>query len=131
SRRSPGWLGEQAAEPGAELPPAPLPPPWPVARRSKSLAPSNKLLGVDAAESMLDVALRAPPGECVMNRRGRVVRWAGVAGLVVVVGTLATFGGPLDPPAGPVAPTGKTLTEVQPRTAVNAANTPGTPTAVF
>lgn len=33
--------------------------------------------------------------------------------------------GPLDPPAGVVAPTGKTLTEVEPRTAINAANTPG------
>jgi len=33
--------------------------------------------------------------------------------------------GPLNPPAGPVTPTGKTLTEIEPRTAVNNTNTPG------
>ncbi|MCC7387953.1 MAG: right-handed parallel beta-helix repeat-containing protein [Phycisphaerales bacterium] len=33
--------------------------------------------------------------------------------------------GPLDPPAGPVAPTYKTLAEVEPRTAINSTNTPG------
>lgn len=33
--------------------------------------------------------------------------------------------GPLDPPIGPVTSTGKTLTEVEPRTPINAANTPG------
>lgn len=33
--------------------------------------------------------------------------------------------GPLDPPAGPVASTGKTLTEVEPRIAISAVNTPG------
>ena len=32
--------------------------------------------------------------------------------------------GPLNPPAGAIASTGKTLTEVEPRTAVNAVNTP-------
>jgi parallel beta-helix repeat protein len=35
------------------------------------------------------------------------------------------FAGDLNPPVGPVAPTHKTLTEVEPRTAVNATNTPG------
>ena len=39
--------------------------------------------------------------------------------------------GDLNPPIGPVAPTHKTLTEVEPRIAVNAVNTPGSPTAVF
>lgn len=34
-------------------------------------------------------------------------------------------GGPLDPPAGAVASTGKTLVEVEPRTIVNDANAPG------
>ncbi len=33
--------------------------------------------------------------------------------------------GPLDPPAGPISPTHKTLTEVEPRIAINAVNTPG------
>lgn len=33
--------------------------------------------------------------------------------------------GPLNPPAGPIAPTNKTLTEVEPRIAINSTNTPG------
>lgn len=33
--------------------------------------------------------------------------------------------GPLDPPIGPVSSTGKTLTEVEPRIAINGVNTPG------
>ena len=39
--------------------------------------------------------------------------------------------GPLNPPAGPVAATGKTLGEVEPRIAVTAANTPGDADSVF
>jgi len=39
--------------------------------------------------------------------------------------------GPVNPPAGPVAPTHKTLTEVEPRIAVNAANTPGASGAMY
>ena len=39
--------------------------------------------------------------------------------------------GPLNPPAGPVAPTFKTLGEVEPRIAVNAANTPGDGNSLF
>src|SRR5216117_1440443 len=67
----------------------------------------------------------------IMSRRAGLVRWTAVAGLVVVVGTLASLAGPLDPPAGPVAPTGKTLGEVEPRIAVNAANTPGDSNSLF
>lgn len=55
---------------------------------------------------------------------------------LVVVGTLGAsgspcFGGPLDPPFGPIGPTYKTLTEVEPRIAINATNTPGDANAVF
>jgi hypothetical protein len=39
--------------------------------------------------------------------------------------------GDLNPPVGPVAPTHKTLTEVEPRTAVNATNTPGDADSLF
>ena len=39
--------------------------------------------------------------------------------------------GPLTPAAGPVASTYKTLTDVEPRIAINAANTPGDGTCVF
>ncbi len=38
---------------------------------------------------------------------------------------LVAVAGPLNPPAGPVAPTFKTLSEVEPRIAINAVNTPG------
>jgi parallel beta-helix repeat protein len=39
--------------------------------------------------------------------------------------------GPIDPPVGPVASTMKPLTDVEPRTAVNATNTPGNSNALF
>lgn len=48
----------------------------------------------------------------------------GLAALIVAAG-------PLNPPAGPVTSTYKTLTEVEPRIAINAANTPATATATF
>ncbi|MEK6702489.1 MAG: right-handed parallel beta-helix repeat-containing protein [Planctomycetota bacterium] len=48
----------------------------------------------------------------------------GLAALIVAAG-------PLNPPAGAVASTYKTLTEVEPRIAINATNTPGTASATF
>lgn len=39
--------------------------------------------------------------------------------------------GPLDPPPGPVASTGKTLAETEPRIAINATNTPGNVAVLF
>src|SRR5262245_32112399 len=39
--------------------------------------------------------------------------------------------GDLNPPLGPVAPTLKTLTDVEPRIAISAANTPGDADSVF
>lgn len=47
---------------------------------------------------------------------------------VFFAGSLAAFlatAGPLNPPAGPVTSSYKTLTEVEPRTAINSTNTPG------
>ncbi|MCC6428928.1 MAG: right-handed parallel beta-helix repeat-containing protein [Phycisphaerales bacterium] len=44
---------------------------------------------------------------------------------MIAAAAIFSHAGPLDPPAGPVAPSYKTLTEVEPRTAINAANTPG------
>ena len=41
------------------------------------------------------------------------------------------YAGPLNPPAGPIASTNKTITEVEPRTAINAANTPGDADSLF
>ena len=58
-----------------------------------------------------------------MNRDMRTLR------LVMVAATLGGIfwvsAGDLNPPAGPVTPTMKPLDEVEPRTAVNATNTPG------
>ncbi len=45
--------------------------------------------------------------------------------------TAPALAGPLDPPPGPVAPTHKTLTDVEPRIPINAANTPGDATCTF
>ena len=43
----------------------------------------------------------------------------------------AVLAGPLDPPAGPVAPTHKTLTEVEPRTPIGPQTTPGDADSVY
>jgi parallel beta-helix repeat protein len=51
------------------------------------------------------------------------------AALLITGGVLVA--GPLDPPAGPVAPTFKTLSEVEPRIAINATNTPGDANSVY
>jgi Right handed beta helix region len=48
-----------------------------------------------------------------------------VVGFVGLTAAALTIAGPLDPPAGPVAPTFKTLGEIEPRIAINAVNTPG------
>ena len=60
------------------------------------------------------------------DRRARVLALATLA-----VAFAAALAGPLDPPAGPVAPTAKPLTEVEPRIAINATNTPPGDTATF
>jgi hypothetical protein len=51
-----------------------------------------------------------------------------IASLALASGT---FAGPLTPPVGPVASTYKTLTEVEPRIAINATNTPGDADSVY
>ncbi len=48
-----------------------------------------------------------------------------VVGFVGLAAAALTIAGPLNPPAGPAAPTFKTLGEIEPRIAINAANTPG------
>lgn len=51
--------------------------------------------------------------------------------LIIAAASVTSLAGPLDPPIGAVTPTGKTLIEVEPRTAVNATNTPGNSSALF
>jgi hypothetical protein len=48
-----------------------------------------------------------------------------LAALAILATGAALYAGPLNPPAGPVTNTGKALAEVEPRTAINAINTPG------
>ena len=48
-----------------------------------------------------------------------------------VLFSAAAFAGPLSPPAGPVTSTYKTLTEIEPRIAINATNTPGDADSVY
>lgn len=64
-----------------------------------------------------------------IDRRFLLGGLAGAAG-VTALGAMAR-GGPINPPAGAVAGSGKTLTEVEPRIAINATNTPGDATAVY
>lgn len=54
-----------------------------------------------------------------------------IALLTALATSAAVLAGPLTPPAGPVAPTGKTLTQVEPRTPVSAATTPGSSESMF
>lgn len=57
------------------------------------------------------------------------LRLAVLAGTAAVVAV--SLAGDLNPPAGPAGPTMKTLSEVEPRIAVNAVNTPGDATNSF
>jgi hypothetical protein len=59
----------------------------------------------------------------------RIPIWAVVAlALAALAGAVAVIAGPLNPPTGPVAPTYKTLAEVEPRTPVE--SLAGSPTAL-
>lgn len=50
---------------------------------------------------------------------------------VSALGASGALAGPLDPPPEPIAPTAKPLAEVEPRTVINATNTPGDVDSVF
>jgi len=64
-----------------------------------------------------------------MNRNTRIVA-LGLAVVVAATGGTASAGD-LNPPPGPVAPTMKSLSEVEPRIAINATNTPGDADSLF
>ncbi len=44
---------------------------------------------------------------------------------------LPALAGPIDPPLGPIVPTGKTIAETEPRIAINQTNTPGNSECVY
>ncbi len=58
-------------------------------------------------------------------------RFASCAFILSLAGLAVVLAGPLDPPAGPVKSSYKTLSEVEPRTVVNAVNTPGNASSLY
>lgn len=56
---------------------------------------------------------------------------SGVWGIAVSALLAGAARAQLDPPVGPIVKTGKTLSEVEPRIAVNVANTPGDANSLF
>ncbi len=54
-----------------------------------------------------------------------------ITALTLVVAAALLNAGPLTPPPGPIVSTGKTLTEVEPRIAISATNTPGDADSLF
>ena len=64
------------------------------------------------------------------NRRIGVVTLP-IGAAILLVGAWIANAGDLNPPSGAVAPTMKTLVEIEPRTAVNATNTPGDADSLF
>jgi hypothetical protein len=52
-------------------------------------------------------------------------------GAVILLQSAVVMAGPLTPPAGPIAATMKTISEVEPRTAINAVNTPGDANSLY
>jgi len=68
--------------------------------------------------------------ERLAHTRSCALRRVGACVAVLCMAPVA-LSGPLDPPAGPINPTGKTLVEVEPRIAVNSVNTPGDASSTF
>ncbi|MDX2145907.1 MAG: right-handed parallel beta-helix repeat-containing protein [Planctomycetota bacterium] len=64
-----------------------------------------------------------------MNARSKNIVTITVSAFLVTAAWL--YAGPLNPPAGPVTGTYKTLAEVEPRIAINAINTPGDADSLF
>ena len=65
----------------------------------------------------------------IKNTPARTILSLSALALLITGGLL--YAGPLDPPTGPITSTYKTLTEVEPRTAINATNTPGDADSLF
>lgn len=65
------------------------------------------------------------------SERGGRASWGVVGCVLGAAAVVIAFAGPLNPPGGAVSSTYKTLTEVEPRTVINATNTPGDADSVF
>lgn len=64
-------------------------------------------------------------------RRRSLVYGVPIVGIAILASAVRVRAGDLNPPVGPIAPTHKTLTEVEPRIAVNAVNTPGNAISLY
>ena len=64
-----------------------------------------------------------------MNRK--LLRVSATSAVLIAGVAAISIAGPLDPPAGPITATYKTLAEVEPRTAINATHTPGDADSIF
>ncbi|MFO0855874.1 MAG: right-handed parallel beta-helix repeat-containing protein [Phycisphaerales bacterium] len=65
------------------------------------------------------------------TKPSRIARFAPVATAALIAFAGLVVAGPLNPPVGAVTSTGKTLTEVEPRIAINLVNTPGDGDSLF
>lgn len=70
-----------------------------------------------------------PHNSSFNDRRAMLAGIGGLAAGAILTGRAQA--GPLDPPPGPIAPTGKPLTEVEPRIAISSTNTPGDADSMF
>ena len=70
-----------------------------------------------------------PTASLPTDRRAMLAGIGGLAAGAVMAGR--AHAGPLNPPAGPIESTGKTLSDVEPRTAINSTNTPGDTDSVY
>ncbi len=66
-----------------------------------------------------------------MSKESNPRRLIASAIVLLTLGASSVFAGDLNPPVGPIAPTMRTLDEVEPRTIVNLTNTPGDLTATY
>lgn len=66
-----------------------------------------------------------------MPRNLKPAHWAAFAAALSALVLIAAGRGPLEPPAGPISTTGKSIAEIQPRIPINAANTPPGTNSLF
>src|SRR5262245_43726281 len=66
----------------------------------------------------------------IMQRSTRIVMFS-TCSCILLASVLIAYAGSLTPPAGPIAPTMKTLAEIEPRTPIGPTTTPGGPNSLY